>query len=57
LAIETSAKIPPITPCFPHNPISRGYFKTCFSVILNKVKDLELLGNTRFFAALSMTRP
>jgi hypothetical protein len=34
----------------------RSYFKTYFSVTLNEVKDLELLGYTRFFAALRMTR-
>jgi hypothetical protein len=35
--------------------MSRSYCITYFSVILNEVKDLELLEITRFFAALRMT--
>ena len=34
----------------------REIFKPYFSVILNAVKDLELVENTRFFAPLRMTK-
>ncbi len=34
---------------------TRSHCKTSFHVILNGVKDLELINITRFFAALRMT--
>jgi hypothetical protein len=38
------------------NPFaSRSYCKTYFFVILNEVKDLEPVENTRFFALPRMT--
>jgi hypothetical protein len=36
-------------------PIFRNHFKTYLLVILNEVKDIELVENTRFFASLRMT--
>ena len=34
---------------------AKSYCKTYFSVVLNEVKDLELIEIARFFAALRMT--
>ena len=39
-----------------HHGFTPSRCKTYFSVILNEVKDLELVENTRFFAALRITR-
>ena len=39
-----------------YQSLTTSRYKTYFSVILNEEKDLGLVENTRFFAALRMTR-